>query len=174
LRLGQVPILSERGLSTPVEASDASVLLTDDPTTLVTGLHAFDCTFDLTCSTDGCASIDLCDENGPLAGIIFDRRCGVMTFERKPSLRVDVPAFSRRTEAVVLGGARYLRILVDGPLVEVFVDQGKLVYTATVFPAGIPTIVGRVISGNCYLRSVVVNEIRQTMFKDNKYYGSDV
>ncbi len=164
LRLGQVPILSERGLSTSVGASDASVLLTDDPTTLVTGLHAFDCSFDLTCSTDGCASIDLCDEDGPLAGIIIDRRRGVMTFDRKPSFRVDIPAFSSRTEAGVSGETRYLRIVVDGPLVEIFVDQGKLVYTATVFPAGIPTIVGRAVSGNCHITSLVVAEVRPTMF----------
>jgi len=169
LKLGQAPILSKHGLSLPVGGLESSVALTADPTMLVTGLGAFQCTFDLTCSTDGCVSIDLCDEDGPLAGIIIDRRRGVMTFDRKPSPKVNVPAFSRRTDVVVSGETRLLRILVDGPLVEIFVDQGKLVYTATVFPAGIPTIVGRAISGTCQIASLVVEELQPTMFQDGDF-----
>ncbi len=164
LRLGQVPILSEHGPLTPIGTSEVSVVLTADPTTIVTDVRAFQCTFDLTCSAEGCASIELRDQNGSLASITVDRKLGVMTFDREPSAKVDVAAFSRRTDAIVSGETRSLRILVDGPLVEIFVDQGKLVYTATVFPAGTPTIVGSAVSGSCHITSVEVAELRPTMF----------
>lgn len=171
LKLGQMPILSERGLSKPVGVSDASVLLTADPTVLVGGLHAFRCTFDLTCSFDGGASIDLRDQEGSLASITVDQRRRVVTFDRAPSPKVGVPAFARRTEAVVSGETRVLQILVDGPLVEIFVDQGKLIYTSTVFPASNLTTVVRLVSGTCHITSLEVAELRPTMFLND--YSTD-
>ncbi len=166
LRLGQVPILTEQVLSPQAEVPAAPVTLKAEPITLIADLAAFQCTVELTCSEEGCASIDLQDKNGSLATVIFDQRRGEMTFYRAPSMMVDVSAFSRTTTVLVSGETRHLQMFVDGPLVEIFVDGGKLVYTATVFPSGHPKIVGKAIAGLCCYASLEITELKPTMFLD--------
>lgn len=164
LHLGQEPILSDLQGPTPDASLEMPVELTIKPTIVVADLVAFDCSFNLTCSDQACATIDLRDKYESLVSITVDRERGEIAFERAPSSKVDTQAFQRSTSGLISQKSHTLRIIVDGPLVEIFIDAGKLVYTGTIFPNGVPSIAVKGVSGSNLLTAVRIEELQPTMF----------
>ena len=161
LRLGQEPILSQA--AGPAGGSTPRVLGAGQAATLAAGMSCHRLTFDLEPDRGAGVTVAFSDEEQVLLTLAWDPAQRQVTFERAPSLAVASPAFHRRTEARGPSRRAGFSIIVDGPLVEMFIDGGRLVYTATLFPAGSMSAQVRSVGGACTIRSLDVAELARTV-----------
>lgn len=163
LRLGQVPILAKPGASLRTTMSE-NLSLTAEPILLVSGNSAFQCAFELTGLEGGRVSIDLRDDTDSLVRMTFDFDVGHVVFERALSPMVETSEFQRNTVAGIDTHKVAVSIILDGPLVEIFLNGGRTVYTGVVFPNGSPKVIIGAQSGQWIAAGLTASELRRTVF----------
>lgn len=162
LRLGQVPIVAEPAVPVPAAIPEA-VSLTGQPTRLASGMRDFQCTFDLT-GPQGRGTIDLRDAGGSLVRMTYDRDAQHVEFDRARSSMVNTPEFGRHTIVDVPGDTVAVQIFLDGPLLEIFLNHGERVYTATIFPNGDPELTAKGVGEGWRVARQQIEPLRPTMF----------
>ncbi len=163
LRLGQVPVLSKQAATLQSALSD-EVSLTTEPKSLVAGMDAFQYVFEIAGRDGGRATITIRDDENILVRMTVDHDAGHVEFERLLSPMIETREFHRRTVADVAGDTLTVQVILDGPLVEIFLNDGRLVYTSTVFPTGAPEITGEASAGHWRVVQKMVEKLQPTMF----------
>lgn len=136
LVLAQTPVENLKTVRTePVEAGRPR-LLTDTPAVLAESIECQDLEFGLELLTGATAILELRDSKRPLIRIAINLAEDVICFERTAD-----PAISgsyARVSTVELGGLSRLnvRMIIDVSTVEIFLNDGRIVYSACVFPTG--------------------------------------
>jgi fructan beta-fructosidase len=88
----------------------------------------------LFCTPDALFTVALASGSQTLLSIAFDRQSESIVFHRQPA-DGQAPAFARRmVSEVALGDRVALDVYFDGYLLEAFIDSGKRVYSACLFP----------------------------------------
>jgi levanase/fructan beta-fructosidase len=152
LRLGQRPIAASEALRGPGAALVPCRLERGASLTLHGPAQAFGQHLTLTDHRAGQAMVTVEDRVGPLATVEIDYAAGRIVF-RRPATALSPPDdFARATVATPVatlprGAQVELEVIVDGSLLEIFVDGGRRVYSACIFPQGPAGMHVRVLSG---------------------------
>ncbi len=129
-KLGQTPICALNQLRGP-ETSLAPGPL---PTTITPAGNSFEAQIALSLGPTTVVTVSLVDANGPLVTASFDANRATMAFARTPTL---TPEFGRKTSTSIPGFDTVdLQILFDHSIVEIFINGGRRIYSACVFPTG--------------------------------------
>jgi len=155
LRLGQRPVAaldSLRGLSTTLAARK---LLAGDRLEILPPAPAFEWAARLDYDEGGAIAIVLADGGTPLLTVLLDSAGGQIDFERHQAANVSSADYGRKIAThLPYAGSSDIRLLFDGSLVEIFVDEGRRVYSACLFPIEALTITCSATEGGVRLGSL--------------------
>ncbi|MGL3822270.1 glycoside hydrolase family 32 protein [Sphingopyxis sp. R3-92] len=137
LRLGQRPVAALDSLRRSSTAVAARKLLTGERLDIVPPSTAFEWSAHLDYEEGGAISIILADGETPLLTLLLDSASGQLTFERHQATNVSSAEYGRKIVTHLPRAASSdIRLLFDGSLVEIFIDDGRRVYSACIFPVG--------------------------------------
>lgn len=162
-RLGQQPVLPPTVEASAAVPSAGHLPLGHDPLVILSGGNAVEGVFDVQCDADGWVQITLGDDRGAVAKIVIDQKSGSIEFTRSASIEVPNAQFARNTTAQIAPGNVRVQIILDGPLIELFVNGGHIVYTFAVFPSSVLTVTAHASTDKSSITRMLVNDIKPTM-----------
>lgn len=141
LRLGQVPVLDA---DIPPDADAGPVAIEGDRIILSAGATSFQHRFRVSTDTDHDWTIELVDGDEILLQVAVDATGGRVTFHRPKSAIGRFDGYEHRTSTTLTPVPSVdVHVVVDGSLVEIFLNGGRSVYSGSIFPRAAPQLVIR-------------------------------
>lgn len=136
LKLGQQPIgaISQLRMA---EATLAACPLQNSPTIIAPAATSFEAKIGLQLAPTGIVTLAITDRKGPLMTVRLDAGQGTIAFARMVTTPALTKAFGRHMTTDMPAFATIdLQILFDASVIEIFVNGGRRVYSACLFPSG--------------------------------------
>lgn len=141
LRLGQVPLLDT---DIEVDAGAGPVAVEDDRIILSTDATSFQHRFRVATDAVEDVTIALVDDDETVLHVVIEATGGRVVFERPQSAIGRFDGFDHLTVATLPPASSVdFHIIVDGSLVEIFLNGGRSVYSGSIFPRAAPQLVLR-------------------------------
>lgn len=137
LRLGQRPVAALEAIRQASQAHPSHILADQELLIIPAPTSSFEMAAKLEYESKAVIEIRLADDDGDLLSVSFNNDAGNIAFARFPSRNAPTDAFARAVMAPMANHeATEIQLLFDGSLVEIFIDGGRRVYSACVFPHG--------------------------------------
>jgi len=141
LRLGQVPVLDA---DIQPDADAGPVAIEGDRIILSADATSFQHRFRVSTDTDHDWTIELVDGDEILLQVAVDATGGRVTFHRPKSAIGRFDGYEHRTATTLTPVSSIdVHVVVDGSLVEIFLNGGRSVYSGSIFPRAAPQLVIR-------------------------------